>query len=965
MDISFDKKHKVSKTHKISISNAFAIFILGTMGILGAVFFALIAFSVRLEFASIKSQDHKSRSRTIQHLVEVFLDQHAIVLQDHASFPMMIQAVMQPQENLSRTANFIDTLLFFGKDYQLSLLDCFGNTIYSTLKSPHYDYTQNPWVNGDHSDTLYEVSQSKESFYWRLVMPILYNDATEGFLVVEIPLAEVYQAAGLDNLLENSHMALIWQGEIINSYGQPIEHEGYLISLNKLDLEILYSPNIDNFIDARNALELRLVIALCVAIAISTVGAYGLGRLAFVKPLETLRTLTKSLAANKIVPIARHERRIKEINSLQHDFLNMIRQVKLREKALQKARDTLEIRVQERTKELENNRKRLETLVEAIPDLVWLKDIRGTYVFCNTRVERLFGRRKDEILGGTDYDFLDRSTADFCISNDKKVITLDKMVVSEETLTYADDGHTEILEIVKAPVKDAENQIVGVLAIARDVTRRKQAEELLKAKSEELERYFSSSLDLLCIADTEGRFIRLNPEWERTLGYSLEELEGHSFLDFVHPDDLTCTKQAIADLVNQKEVVRFVNRYISKNGTYRWIEWQSKPMGSLIYAVARNITERKLLELSLQEHKKMLSWAQHYARAGVWKYDIQSSSLHWSSECESLFGLNEGEFEGTYEAFLSYVHPEDKEYVRKINQPLIQSVYSGPLEYDHRIIKKNGDICWVRESAGIIYDEAHNPFTLIGFVIDITAQKNAEDELRKLNENLELEVCKRTKELKLSQDQLRQLYVRLQSSQELERKQIAREIHDVLGTVLTVLKYDISWVKRNLHKASSTLVKKLEMMSEMTDSIIKNIQDICTQLRPGVLDDMGLVAAMEWHVKKITESTGLKIKMDCDENIILTQECTTSLFRVFQELLTNVMRHAKAKQVQICLTQQQGNVVFTMEDDGVGISHKKIGSPQSLGLTGIYERINIYRGTFKISRSDNKGTLATITIPID
>ncbi len=130
---------------------------------------------------------------------------------------------------------------------------------------------------------------------------------------------------------------------------------------------------------------------------------------------------------------------------------------------------------------------------------------------------------------------------------------------------------------------------------------RKRAEEALRAKTEELDRYFTASLDLLCIADTDGYFHRLNPEWEKTLGYALAELEGRRFLDLVHPDDLQATLAAMSQLENQDSVLNFENRYRCKDGSYRWIEWRSIPIGKLIYAAARDVTERKRAEEQIRK----------------------------------------------------------------------------------------------------------------------------------------------------------------------------------------------------------------------------------------------------------------------------------------------------------------------------------------------------------------------------
>ncbi|MDP2760330.1 MAG: PAS domain-containing protein [Sideroxyarcus sp.] len=132
-----------------------------------------------------------------------------------------------------------------------------------------------------------------------------------------------------------------------------------------------------------------------------------------------------------------------------------------------------------------------------------------------------------------------------------------------------------------------------------DITERKRAEETLRLKTEETEAFFSTALDLLCIANTDGYFLRLNPEWEKTLGYTLGELKEKRFLDFVHPEDREATLQVLSELSEQKPVINFTNRYRRKDGVYRWIEWRSVPAGTLVYAAARDITDRKSYEEEL------------------------------------------------------------------------------------------------------------------------------------------------------------------------------------------------------------------------------------------------------------------------------------------------------------------------------------------------------------------------------
>ncbi|WP_291322654.1 sigma 54-interacting transcriptional regulator, partial [Desulfonatronospira sp.] len=141
---------------------------------------------------------------------------------------------------------------------------------------------------------------------------------------------------------------------------------------------------------------------------------------------------------------------------------------------------------------------------------------------------------------------------------------------------------------------------------------------------------------------------------------------------------------------------------------------------------ALDITDLKNFQKELLASQARLSRAQTLTQSGVWEYDMDQGTLYWSKECEALFGLREGEFEGTYQAFLDRVHPEDREYVNSTNRPIVEMKEGITLEYDHRIVRKDGQVCWVRESAGVVQDEAGNPLRVVGFVQDITQRKEAE-----------------------------------------------------------------------------------------------------------------------------------------------------------------------------------------------------------------------------------------------
>ena len=168
------------------------------------------------------------------------------------------------------------------------------------------------------------------------------------------------------------------------------------------------------------------------------------------------------------------------------------------------------------------------------------------------------------------------------------------------------------------------------------------------------------------------------------------------------------------------------DRYLQKGGDPKS---QYKVLANTIEQEA----EKKEMERSLRINQRRLSQAQTFARAGNWEYDIQSGRLYWSPECEALFGLDEGSFGGTFEDFLSFVHPDDKEYVAEVNKPITDLEEGKSLEFEHRIVTKSGDVLWMRESAGVIKDSDGNPLKITGFMIDITERKKAEEEKQKIS----------------------------------------------------------------------------------------------------------------------------------------------------------------------------------------------------------------------------------------
>ena len=214
-------------------------------------------------------------------------------------------------------------------------------------------------------------------------------------------------------------------------------------------------------------------------------------------------------------------------------------------------------------------------------------------------------------------------------------------------------------------------------------------------------------------------------------------------------------------------------------------------------------------------------------------------------------------------------------------------------------------------------------------------------------------------------EHLRALAAHLQNIREEERARVAREIHDELGQTLTALKMDLSWLASRLPKDQDLLLQKTETMSKLVDTTIQSIWRITAELRPGILDDLGLTAAIEWQAQEFQSRTGIKCRfISGKRNPDLDQDRSIAVFRILQETLTNVARHAQATRVKISLIRMRGDLVLEVRDNGKGISEKDIFRPRSLGLLGMRERAHLFGGKLKIHGAPGNGTSVTLKIPL-
>jgi PAS domain S-box-containing protein len=353
--------------------------------------------------------------------------------------------------------------------------------------------------------------------------------------------------------------------------------------------------------------------------------------------------------------------------------------------------------------------------------------------------------------------------------------------------------------------------------------------------------------------------------------------------------------------------------------------------------IARNITEQKKAEQQLVQSEEKYRLLFEKSPQPMWIFDIKTLQfLEVNLAAIEHYGYSRQEF---LQMTLKDIRPaaRNTELKELSNQNYRKAFHRTSF---HK--KKGGVLIKVQVSVSAI--EYENRKARLALLIDRTDQEKARKDLLQLN------------------IQLRQLSAHLQNIREEERTHIAREIHDELGQQLSALKMDIEWVISKMPRQEGLLKEKVADLLSLICQTVNSVRRISTNLRPAILDDLGLLAALEWQSSEAEKRSGININLTCNlTDVTLPLPITTGLFRIYQEALTNVVRHSSAKQVDAKLIVSENMIILQIADNGKGIVTEPSG--KTFGLIGMKERAYILNGNIEIQSKPGKGTTIMVSIP--
>jgi PAS domain S-box-containing protein len=482
----------------------------------------------------------------------------------------------------------------------------------------------------------------------------------------------------------------------------------------------------------------------------------------------------------------------------------------------------------------------------------------------------------------------------------------------------------------------------AIYAIYRDIANQQRQDEARKASEARWRTIFDNSAVGICVTDIAGNFVATNRAYREMVGYSEQELSAMSYVDLTSEEDRPASAKFAAEMwADRVPQFQLEKRYRRKDGQTIWVRITVSKSGAgdtpqIALAIVEDITASKQAEARLQEYERVVEGLPEMIAV----IDREYRYLIANQVYLNYYGLKREQVVGHLVSELVGQDRFDKVVKSNVDRCFKGQVVKCEMDFTFSNLGR-------RDLVGSYYPiEGPTGIDRIAVVLeDITERKRAE------------------RELQVSFLELKALNAQLQSVREEERTKLARELHDELGQSLTAIKIDLAALQ--VAPGRDRQLQRIPAILGMVDETIRAVRRISTELRPGILDHLGLEAAVEWAAEEFQARTGIQCQVGLPEmKLVIDPGHATALFRIFQETLTNIARHAGATHVKIGLSHESGYVSLEVRDNGRGIGEDQLSGFGSLGILGMRERALLLGGEFTIAGDPGSGTIVRVRIPL-
>jgi PAS domain S-box-containing protein len=481
--------------------------------------------------------------------------------------------------------------------------------------------------------------------------------------------------------------------------------------------------------------------------------------------------------------------------------------------------------------------------------------------------------------------------------------------------------------------------LVNVISVA---VQREQAHQRLATSEALLQAFTQHSPAVMSLKDREGRYRFVNEQFLRRFGLRREEVVGR------RDDEIFPAAQAAAFAANDARVLS-AGAALTFEETARYIDGERFNVvvkfpvldgaGAIIGVggVATDITERRRVEQALLEQRTLLSEAQKLAGLGCWEWDPASGRVIWSEELYRIYGVSAQDFRPSFENYLERVHPDDRS--RTAGTVAAAVTQGRGFTFEERIVRPDGEVRLLRSHGEVVRGGDGKAAKVLGACLDITEQKAAESALRALSR-------------------------RLVEAEEAERRRIARELHDSVGQNLSALNINLDLLSSQLPHPPAGVARRLADSQSLVDATLQSIESVMADLRPPLLDEYGLEAALRWYGDEFARRMGVPLAVEAAPALgALRPEAAVALFRIAQEALNNTAKHAAAASIKVTLGVDNGEVMLSIADDGRGFDPASVRRGR-WGMSTMRERAEAAGGRLAVESAPGQGTTVRASVPL-